>query len=393
MKRNRIPYARFPAHRRGMLTAWSALALVAVGLCGMMAINRGLISHARSKSQHCADAVALAACRSLLTDDLLRSSHDFFSVPNWRVERSRDKALKVAERHRNLRNIPTLDRDDIHVHQRLWNSEQGRYLPMTDSAFPNAVRVRITNRNKRDWSARLIGAGLSGIGRAEIDCAATACMHDQICGYEASRGLAIPLAPLAIPYVEGQAAAGTWGVTDDHLSSDLYSWDEVSRQVLEQPDDLCELSLTIRKGAVPPVPGQLTPVELCSSLHDRPISDRTAHGLQHRDTTAADWKQLTFPRADRAWDLTSEDLDSLESVLHDLVGQKRLFPLANLAVAGPHVELAEVVAARVLVVHRSDDDEIRVVLQPTVISTAAAVVCNDPNYPSNRYVRRISLLR
>jgi hypothetical protein len=382
---------RWTVHRRGILTAWTCIALVTVGLCAAVAINRSLMSNAWAETRNCADAAALAGCRQLLTDDLLRDTNDL-EDSDWRASECRNRAVEISNLYRGNRSIPPLRSDDIEVYQRQWNADREVYVPLTDSMYPNTVEVYLSNRNSAGPSGRMMGGGISGIGRGIISCKATATIHDQISGFRSGPGIAIPLAPLAIPESSQQLLAGTWSSTDDLESPDEYWWDEDSSELLDQSDGIAELAVTIRAGSSTIIPGQLLPVEICQSDFSAPVADRVLHGINHVDTSQAGLDQLSFPRPDSPHRLSDTDLDELADAFRSLIGHKRVFPLADLDHQSDGLTLTDVVAARILVVERGDD-EVRILLQPTVMSTPAAVVSHDLNAQPNRYIRRIALLR
>jgi len=238
----------------------------------------------------------------------------------------------------------------------------------------------------------MIAGGVSGISRASISCEATATVHDRISGFRSGPGIAIPIAPLAIPDSTKQHIAGTWSSTNDLDSPDEYWWDEDSNQLLYQPDEIAELAVTIRRGSATVVPGRLLPVEICQTEHSTPIADRVQNGISHDDASTAGLDRLSFPRSDVPYEISDADLDELETVLSSLIGQKRIFPVTDLDDPSSELVLTTVVAARILVVERIDN-ELRVLLQPTVMSTPAAIVSRDLTLQPNRYVRRIALLR
>lgn len=383
--------------RSGMLTAWSAFALLAVGLCAAVAVHRSLNSLAWVQTRQCADAAALAGCRELLCDDLLREAADR-PDPAWCVLRCRTRAVELAERHagRRLaagRAVPVLQPQQVDVLQRVWSDEASRYLTVADSASPDTVRVRLSNRQ----SGSVRSAGLMGAGRTVVSCEATAWMHDRICGFRTGRGISIPMAPLAIPEDPQQPTPGTWWATDSDEGADDYAWDRDSRQVRPEPDGLLELSLILQRTDAQLMPGQLIPVPLCDHQHATPLADHLQRGLQHEQTVAAGLGLLSFPRSATTGELSESDFEALTEVLTGMIGEKRIFPLADLSEVPPadsaDVWLSSVVAARILDVQLIDDDQLELRLQPTVMSPACAVICRDTSVPANRYIRKIALLR
>jgi hypothetical protein len=383
--------------RSGLLSVWSAFALATVGLCAAVAIDRSLVSMTWSQTRVCADAAALAGCRELLTDDVLRTDRDVDDRDTL-AQRCRNKAVDLAHQYsRNSygtgRAIPILNDDYVDVLKRVWNEEEGRHLAIFDSFEPDTVRVRLSNRNSENGSGRTVNPGLFGISRAVISCEATARTHDRISGFRAGPGMAILIAPFAIPEHSKQRIAGTWSSTDDQCSPDQYSWDEESNEIRQQSDGLAELALTILRTGTQVVPGQLVPIAICKSSQANPFAFQMKHGLQHADTSAAGIELLSFPRAHHSSEPDETDFDALADVWYGLIGEKRIFPLADLAAHASDAGLSDVVAARILDVTRDSDDQLQVLLQPTVMSPSSAVICRDESVPANRYIRKIALLR
>lgn len=377
--------------RRGILTVWSCFALVTVGLCAAVAINRSLMSNAWSETRNCADAAALAGCRQLLNDDLLRDGRDRVNA-EWQASNCRHRAVDIGSLYRSNRSIPRLRSEDIQVYQRQWNADRNIFVPLTDSMFPNTVEVFLSSRRSAGSSGRMIGGGISGIGRGTISCKAIATMYDRISGFRSGPGVSIPLAPLVIPESADQSVAGTWSSTDDLDCADDYWWDEEFNELRYEADGIAELSVIIRRGSATVIPGELLPVEICRTDFSASIADRVLHGLSHKDISEAGLEQLTFPRSDISCEMSDADLDELDNTLRSIIGQKRVFPLADLDAQSNGLMLTNVVAARILVVERVED-EIQVLLQPTVMSSPAAVVSHDQSAQPNRYIRRIALLR
>jgi len=365
--------------------------LVTVGLCAAVAINRCLMSNAWSDTRNCADAAALAGCRQLLNDDLLRDRRERINA-EWQTNNCRNTAVEIGRLYQSNRSIPHLRSENVKVYQRQWNSDREVYIPLTDSLYPDTVEVCLSNRNTAGPSGKLVSGTISGIGRGTVSCKAIATMYDRISGFNSGPDVSIPMAPLAIPESADQSVAGTWSSTDDQDCDDEYWWDEQSNELRYEADGIAELSVSIRRGSTIVVPGELLPVEICSSDLSSSIADRVLHGIAHEDLSKAGSDQLSFPRSEVPYELSDDDLNELDDSFHSLIGAKRLFPLADLDSQANGLVLTGFVAARILVVERADD-EIRVLLQPTVLSTPTAVVSQDQNAQPNRYVRRIALLR
>ncbi len=384
-----------PLHcRNGMLSIWSAFALVAVGLCAAAAINRGLLSAAWSQTRACADAAALAGCRALLSDELLLPGR---SALDHDLQRCRDAAIALAAQHANkgrhsLSAVPALHAHQIDILQQVWSTSDRRYIAVSDSSHPDTVRVRLEKRVSSNASGGLVLVGSPGVNPAVLSCESTARLHDRIHGFQTGPGVAIPMAPFAIPNDTGQSLAGTWSATEEAGGQDDYSWDQGQREIRRQPDGLVELALTIHRTGSHAAPGLLVPVSICPSDHPTPFAERVRNGLKHSDASAAGLGLLTFPRSDTSDDLDVSDFQELEEVLSALIGEKRMFPLADLSTT-TDVMLSDVVAARILAVRGTDSDQLHVLLQPTVMSTVSAVISQDHSVSRNRYVRKIALLR
>ena len=383
--------------RSGVLSVWSAFALVTVGLCAAVAIDCSLVSMTWSQTRVCADAAALAGCRELLTDDLIRTDRDV-DDRDALAKRCRNRAVDLARQyasnsHATGRVVPVLTDDYVDVLKRIWNEEEGRYLAIFDSFDPDTVRVRLSNINSQNGSGRTVNSWLSGIGRAVISCEATARIHDRISGFRAGPGMVILIAPFAIPEHFGQRIAGTWSFTDDYRSPDEYSWDEESNEIRQQSDGLPELAMTILRTGAQVVPGQLAPIAICESSQVNPFTHQMKHGLQYIDTSAAGIGLLSFPRAHHSSEPDEADFDALAGVWYGLIGEKRMFPLADLAAYTSDDGLSGVVAARIMDVTRDGNNQLQVLLQPTVMSPSSAVICSDESVPANRYIRKIALLR
>jgi len=374
------------------MAAWSCLAFVAVGIGAAVAVNRAILSHTWTDASRCVDAAALAACQSLLTDDLLRDSSNNVTL-DWQIDRARDKAIQLSRLHESNQRLPIIRRNDINVYQRVWTSERGEYVLLTDSEYPNTVRVGLSTRNSAARDGRSRSVGFGGIRGSHVSCVSTACIHDRICGFQSGPGISIPLVPLAIPGSQDGDVAGTWSAVDTGDGNDDYYWDEELGQLLNTADGLSELTLVIRPGISSTVPGQFMPVKICPTQHTRAVTERIRRGFNHAELEQAGLSDIRFPRTDAAYDLDESEFDDLERVLRSLIGEKRVYPIVEHIKDMTEVELSKIVAARILKVDRTGSRELSIVLQPTVMSVPAAIFCRDDSVRANRYVRHIALLR
>ena len=409
MKRRSI-YQHNPApERRGSLTVWTLLVMVTCICCVSLVANTGYLSGLRSDSHRCAQVAALAAGRRLLTDDILRCNQRDFEVAAWRLN-AKNAALEMGLPYVAERGVPRLTAQNITIEMgAMADAHIGR--DMESESFPPVVRVNVSNAAINESSGRLFLGGLMGITRGVISEHSEAILQNQIVGFRPGPRCATPIVPLALPEDPAFNTSHCWSAEiESGRGQDKFTWDDSREAVRSGPDRLPELVLTITAGDTVGGPGiaQLVSWNTHTSFKDTLAQFVTGLGQQH---LPADGEGiLAFPSAAGQVPVSSSDVREIAKAIRPLVGEARIFPLYDVSASArlsterskvggksQHTTMADhqllrVVAARVIRLEDVSEQQIRIVFQPTVLSTPTAVISvENRTTPHNRYVWKICL--
>ena len=153
------------SRRTGVLSIWAVIAMLVCLCCVALVANTGYISGLRSESKHYAQAAALAAARTVLTDDILKSDPQLFEI-EARYLRAREAAMAVGAMYSSQADLPTL-RDHHVAIGTVVSAETGATF-LRNSVAPNRVQVVVTNAAENDFSGQLLLSGLSEVSHAKI---------------------------------------------------------------------------------------------------------------------------------------------------------------------------------------------------------------------------------
>lgn len=363
--------------------------------CAALVLNRSMISNQRAESTQSAQAAALAAARELLTDQLLRDDLQP-SATAFHQSRARQAAVEISHRYSTQANTPLLSASDVQIGSIVWNHETKQTLFLRNTVKPNRVEVALTN-HPGDSSGRLILSNVTGIDRAQIVAHATVALENNIVGFRPMAKVPIPLIPLALPDDTEGRLSGCW-THDVQLQHgrDQWSWNDGQQRPETTSDRLPEITISIGsdRSTVRPGQGTIMTVLPTRSVTNTTISEFTT-GISVDDLSGADKELLTFPAVASRINISTTALSEIEAALRSIKGLPRIFPIITTSEDAPDVEphptLTRVVGARVMDVQKLDT-EIRVTLQPCVLSTATAVIAPvGSTTPQNRYIWKITL--
>lgn len=406
MRRFRI--ARVPeerSSRTGILSIWAVIAMLVCLCCVALVANTGYISGLRSESKHCAQAAALAAARTVLTDDILKSDPQLFEI-EARYLRAREAAMAVGAMYGSRADLPTLG--DQHVAIGTVVSAEAGTTFLRNSIAPNRVQVVVTNAAEDDFSGQLLFSGLSGLSHAKILSHATVGLENRIVGFRASGNAAVPMIMLAIPDSTDSSASGFWSSDiEANGGSDRFEWSGRDGVVNRSADRLPEIVISLKSNQRSAGPGQGRWLVLQTG-DDLPLFVAESWTSGVRASSGNEHAMLSFPVSAIDLELSNPDIFSIAMALQRIVGQPRIFPLYS---ADPTVSdladgdealdpstddqavtLTRPVAARIVHVEVLADDELQITLQPCVLSTSTALTSTDESVPANRYIWRIGLM-
>lgn len=409
MKRRSIDQQHTAPRRRGTLTVWTLLVMVSCICCVSLVANTGYLSSLRSDSHRCAQAAALAAARRLLTDDILRRSRQDFEIDAWRLN-AQNAAIEMGQAYAVGCGVPQLIPRDITIEMEAIAVAQIGHAPDSGS-FPPRVQVNVANHDANESSGSFVLSSLIGITHGNISERSQAILENQIVGFRPGSQSATPIVPLALPEDPICNTTHCWSTEiETDRGQDRFTWDDLTDAVRSGPDRLPELVLTIKSGDTRGGPGiaQLVSWNTQTSVNDALAQFATGLGQQH--LSADGDGVLAFPSAAGQIPINSDDVRELAKAIRPLIGSARIFPLYDASesalkstaesvdaetsqntTAANH-QILRVVAARLIRLEEISGQQLRIILQPTVLSTPTAVVsAANETTPHNRYVWKIRL--
>ena len=409
MKRRSIYQQNTAPERRGSLTVWTLLVMVTCICCASLVANTGYLSSLRSDSHRCAQVAALAAGRRLLTDDILRCNQRDFEVAAWRLN-AENAALEMGQSYVADCGVPPLTAQNISIEMgAMAVAHIGRDVD-SESSSP-FVRVNVSNHAANEPSGRLFLGGLMGITRGVVSEYSEAVLQNQIVGFRPGPRCATPIVPLALPEDPVFNTTHCWSAEiESGRGQDKFTWDKSREVVRSGPDRLPELVLTITSGETAGGPGIAQLVSWNSHTSFKNTLAQFVTGLGQQHLPADGEGILAFPSAAGQVPIISNDVREIAKAIRPLIGKARIFPLYDVSASGQlsaeestggggeenttasDHKLLRVVAARAIRVEVISDQQIRIVFQPTVLSTPTAVISvANSTTPHNRYIWKICL--
>jgi hypothetical protein len=396
--------------RRGSITVWTVFVMITCICCVSLVANTSYLSVLRSDSQHCAQVAALAAGRQLLRDDILRRDQRDFEVAAWRLN-AKNAAIDIGQAYVSGHAVPELTPRDIQIEMgSIVNVHIGPDLP-ADFRFAR-ILVNVANYDRNTSSGSFFLSGLTGITNGRISEHSEVILKNRIVGFRPGRRVATPIVPLALPDDPTSMTSDCWSTEiEAGRGKDRFRWDDSRNAVRSGPDRLPEIVLTVNSGDLTGGPGIVQLVSWNTRTPVREALAQFATGLHSEHLSTSAKGTLVFPSAAGRLSTDSHDMRNLRKALRPLVGQVRIFPLYDASArqlsepsgsgadsrdgttAVDH-QLLRTVAARILRLEVVSDQQLRIVLQPAVLSTPTAVIATaNDNTPYNRYVWKICLVR
>jgi len=218
--------------RRGAVSVLAALMVIVLAACLALAIDVGYLCLVRTQAQVAADASALAAGQSILTEDRLRG---YF-------QRVYDSAQSVAAQYAGLHRLgpanANLQVDEDVIIGRLDDPTDLRAT--LDTSYPatyNALAVIVRASEERARQCPLFFARVFGIDGRDVQATATVAYADRIVGFRtSSRNPTTSLLPFS-------AKVESWRDLLKNGLEDNWTYNPKDRTVAAGPDGIPELKL------------------------------------------------------------------------------------------------------------------------------------------------------
>jgi len=364
--------------RRGTIVAWTVMGILFGGICLAFAVNFLWVTGVRADSRRCAEAAALAAAQSLLSDDLLRQQ-TYPVEHRWRLELSRDAALSIASQYQRLQSVAPVEPDSVEF---LGAETQGD--------VPRAVRVSFASNGQ---SARipLFLSGITGLRSATNGMSCLVELQNTPVALQPTIHVSVPMLPVVL-MENNEEGGNTWSQQiEQYKGSDRYAWVRERNEIEEGPDGLPELTV-VTDWSNRDISVELRPLQFEENCTDQQMMRRFVEGITREDVQLLNREVISFPS------LGQMDLEldcSPAAMFERVVGLPRILCLAKKQAADEEasdadsgssvsVELMRPVAARVMNVRVLSATRVAVTLQPCVLSTVTAV--HGPGADANRYV-------
>lgn len=410
MKRRSSFQQRAITGRRGSITVWTVFVMISCICCVSLVANTSYLSVLRSDSRHCAQVAALAAGRQLLKDDILRRNQRGFEVAGWRAN-AKSAALDIGQAYVSGHAVPELKPQDIEIEMgSMVDVQIGSVLPV--DFLSTRILVSVANYDRNRPSGNFLLSGLTGITKGKISEHSEVILKNRVVGFRPDRRTATPIMPLALPDDSISRTSDCWSTEiEAGQGRDRLRWDSALNAVRSGPDRLPEIVLTVNSGDMTGGPGIAQVVSWSTRTPVRDVLVQFSTGLRPEHLSTSSNGMLIFPSAAGGLSIDATEIRKLRKELRPLVGQVRIFPLYDATArqlsepagaeedsqndtnVGDH-QLLRSVTARILRLEIVSDQQLRIVLQPAVLSTPTAVIATANDSTShNRYVWKICVVR
>lgn len=385
--------------RRGVLTIWSAMAVLFLGLLVTGVIQIIYQSGVQAQAKHCAESAALAAGHAYLSDDMLRMKQQSFEHDARRV-RSTNAAVEIARHYHQTSIVPELDSRHIQFD---WASGN----PSTQSAceVPSCIRTGWAN-DARNSSSPFWGPMINPV----LNVGAAVTVEHSPCGFRIPRNATLPFLPFAIcddsadenPVSGSTSGSGYWTEQiEQGRGPDQFSWNEESQTFERGPDGIPEISVALTSTDTVPAPDTFIPLQLQASVPGTSyrIADQVDSGLKHDHLQSLGLQELRYPSAMVSCPLVGSQVAQVINALNRKAGQPCILSLCTTGTDSDSttslnkVTLKRPVAVRIIQTLKSTAGTTRVTLQPCVFVTSTAITSDKPQFADNRYIYSVRLLQ
>lgn len=399
MDRRAAPRRRL-SRRRGLTTPLVVAALLVAMLGIALILDRLWLSSARLELTTAAEAAALAAGRQLITDERLVD----VEITPQQLELARQAAEQIASQN-FVAGSPVqlnLNGGDVRF-LKLQPTEDGRPAEFVETdTRPTHVLVSTSRTRFNGNPVALFMAQLTRQPWGDVFSEVVAHVDNHVVGVRPFVDVPAPALPLAI---WKQDPAGlrkdTWQYAiDQRRGADHYGYDDESRQVLNAPDGIPELTLRTMRPGGKAQDSNVHLVDLGTDLQPTLVAQQmligwTRQSLEDRNGELS----LGSLAGDLTVSLTSAPRlpDEARSALEEIVGEPRIALLYDQFTSTGkdryQARLVELVAIRVLDVADQSDGSCYITVQPTVLASRTVLTTNaGPADGGNLYLYRLDLM-
>jgi hypothetical protein len=392
--------------RRGTMLPAIVMAILVVCLLAALVFDRLWLDAAQIQLRTAAEAAALAAAGRLASDDRLRDDAD----PETLLDAARQAAVSIAAENRVAGSPVRLDAtpgSDIRFGTVIDDPETGRPVFLETDAQPSTVLVTAQAVRRRSNAIALFFRSLTGVAHADVMAQAGATIDSAVIGVRPLPGSCVPALPLGI------LASDPAGSRDDTWQrqiirgegEDQYGFDETTHRVVERPDGIREIVLRWVATAGPSAGVESAPapqsanfqiLDIGNDLAEHHVRPQIADGWSHEDLAPVGG-QFILDGVPRSIDGSSALLPHLLSAFEAVIGRPRICVLyvedgPSSASGVNRLKATQLIAGRILAIAGENAGEVRIVWQPTVLTTRTALLANSADrHIENPYLWKIHI--
>ncbi len=390
------------------MTLLVVVALVVVLGCVALVLDLIWLDMASTEMTAGVEAPALAAAKLLASDELLKPEQ--LQNINIQLQQARLAAGQLAADNHVAGTPIQLDTSpdgDIQFGKLIENSRTGHIEFLITSNSPTSVQVTGVRTKKRNNPVALFLQGISGTEAGDVAVQTTATIDNRILGLRPNGKFIIPALPFAILNSSTDPRqTETWDIQiEQNLGTDLYSYNAETHQVTLGSDGIPEITLRSIAVGKDSKQANVLLIDMNNNLRDYNIIQQIKNGWQEEDLKRLGG-ELRIDRGVIPFKSTTVIPSSIAQALAGMIGQCRIVSLFNNHIpygkqGQGKVELAGLVAGRVMKVTALSGTETEIIFQPGVLTTRSAILPNNKlatsnrqnrqNVKSNRYIYKLYL--
>lgn len=385
-----------------------AVALV-VAMAGLaLIVDRLWLDAAALELTTAAESAALAAARSLASDELLKKD------PNdaERLQAARDAGAWAASQNLvagypvELNPAPV---GDLHLGRLVFDETATDVRFEETDEQPTTVVVTASRTRIGNNPVGLFVAGVTGLPFGDVSCRAEATVDNRILGVRPFEGSSVPALPLAIWLKDPTGKRiDTWEQQiEARRGADHYGYEATGRRVYRGSDGIPEIILHSQARDQKSSEANVLVLDIGTDLQTEKLARQFASGWTAEDLEDFDGELRIGDASPETMPASAELKHDEREVLDSLIGEPRICLLYSDAQPSGSGSLLKatcvrLVAIRVLALHDQGDGSCEIIAQPCVLATRTALLndqapyhtglANDAAYKdANPYIYKLQL--
>ena len=386
---------RIGAARQGSFAPLAIIALVVVVSGVALVLDKLWLEAAHAELTTAVEAAALSSGKQLASDELLREDSDIELL----LEQAREQAAQLAARHLIAGRPVQLDASEegsIRFGKLVFRDYADEPLFVETIDNPTSVVVTGAQVRSQNNPVAMLWQGLAGQDFADVVVRAEASVDNHVVGFRALNGIPIPALPIAILKRDLSRKHPDWEThIEQRLGQDLWRYDAVTHQPLEEKDGIPEIVLQTVAPNGKPEDGNAQLFALDRKMNFEELTEHLKRGWNIADFHDSE-PELRLDRGPQQFLSVDPNGGNVAVELGKLIGECRIVMLYDQIQDGD-VRCVGAVAGRILHLSRSDNGVCRMVFQPGVLTTRTAILTHETLVPltnelaANRYIYKLQL--